>query len=188
MRASKERYYDFAEEADSFFIRLDAEADLMGHRLEAAIQNMALSGMSEDDIISTVKNDLRDGGPLTSPIRSNLLSRLWSGVDDFAQGAVFDDNPDTDTWEWLTTSGRPCEDCEPRHGMVKAYEQWRSAGLPRSGFSRCQSRCKCVLVPDDRVEPEFGGPVIVDTIQQFRDDFKSRLASDPALRRRVYKK
>jgi hypothetical protein len=175
------------EEAEALQIRLESDADLIGHRLEIAIQDMAISGMSEDDILMVIRKDLREGGPLTSPIRSNLLSRLWAGVDNVAQSMVLDDNPDADTWEWLTTSGHPCEDCEPRHGIVKTYEQWRERGLPRSGFSRCQTRCKCVLVPDDRVTHDFGGPVIVDSIQKFREDFQSRLASDPALRRKIYK-
>jgi hypothetical protein len=49
-------------------------------------------------------------------------------------------------YKWVTVKdNKVCPDCTPRHGQVKSMKDWRLIGLPRSGWSVCRSRCRCVL-------------------------------------------
>ena len=46
-----------------------------------------------------------------------------------------------------TTSGTHCPDCSARAGQVETMAQWEVIGLPSSGFSVCNTNCKCRLEP-----------------------------------------
>lgn len=46
-----------------------------------------------------------------------------------------------------TTSGTHCPDCSARSGQVETMAQWEVIGLPSSGFSVCNTNCKCRLEP-----------------------------------------
>jgi hypothetical protein len=46
-----------------------------------------------------------------------------------------------------TTSGTHCPDCSARDGQVETMEQWEVIGKPSSGFSVCNTNCKCRLEP-----------------------------------------
>lgn len=52
-------------------------------------------------------------------------------------------------YEWRVVSENPCDDCAPRQGSSRTLAQWAAMGLPGSGWSICQSYCKCELQASD---------------------------------------
>ena len=172
-----------AKQTEKLIITMKAQAASLEARLTNTVTQMAASGMGEVSIIDVLQRDLNDGGRLFSGIRSAFGGTLSAGLDDVAQQGLreFLGKDEADQkWEWVTTSGDPCKDCEPRHGEIKAWAEWEDEGLPRSGFSVCDMNCKCVLVPAEDVPADFGGPVIVPTLTELRADYQERMAAGGA--------
>lgn len=46
---------------------------------------------------------------------------------------------------WTVVSAKPCPDCQGRDGQGRTMEEWRTVGLPGSGWSICNRHCRCVL-------------------------------------------
>lgn len=179
-------YFDLTKEMDQVAIFLSADADLIADKLDLRIKQMMASGMDTKSILTALASDLDTAGPMFSTFESTLKKTVYPVIDNVAQGALVQANPEAGGWEWVTTSYDPCVDCLPRHGLKKSYEDWKALGLPRSGFSRCGDNCKCVLAPVGQVAPGLAdGPVTVPTLGQARSDFLKRLATDPALQARL---
>ncbi len=179
-------YFDFEKEMQQVAIFLNAEADLLADRLELKIKGMMAKGMVPDAILGVLRTDLREGGQLFGGFASTLRRNVFPVIDNVAQGALMQANPDEGGWKWITTSYEPCRDCLPRHGQVKTYSEWESLGLPRSGFSVCGENCKCVLAPKGSVARSAAdGPVKVPTLAQARASFDERLKSDASLKKRL---
>jgi len=53
---------------------------------------------------------------------------------------------DTSPYVWITAGGNVCQDCIVRHGMKATYEEFIQLGLPKSGFSVCDTHCQCEVV------------------------------------------
>lgn len=179
-------YFDFEKEMEQVAIFLTAESDLLADRLELRIRQMMSAGMSKGAIIAALQRDLRAGGPIFSGFASTFKRHVFPVVDNFAQGAIVEENPDAAVWEWITTSADPCDDCRPRHGLMRRYQEWESLGLPRSGFSVCGENCKCALVPSSMVGNSIAkNPVVVPTLAQARAEFQEKLGTDEKLRQRM---
>lgn len=179
-------YFDFDKEMEQVAIFLTAESDLLADRLELRIRQMMNAGMSKGAIVAALRRDLRAGGPIFSGFASTFKRHVFPVVDNFAQGAIVEENPDAMVWEWITTSADPCDDCRPRHGLRKAYREWESVGLPRSGFSVCGDNCKCALVPSNMVGNSIAkNPVIVPTLAQARATFQEELRTNATLKGRM---
>lgn len=179
-------YYDFDKEMQQVAIFLNAEADLIADRLELRIKQMAAAGMGKQEILAVLRREARAGGSLFSGLSSAFKRHVFPVIDNVAQGAVIQENPIAQYWKWLTTSYDPCDDCKPRHGQIKTWEEWSKAGLPRSGFSKCGDHCKCVLAPKDSAGASMAdGPVVVPSLAQARSDFDQRMQSDPDLQARI---
>lgn len=179
-------YFDFDKEMQQVALFLQLRSDMVADSIDLKIKEMMAKGMGEDAIISALRRDLYSGGPIFSGFTSTFKSAVFPSIDTIAQGPIYQDNPDEDQWEWVTTSVEPCPDCEPRHGEVKTYAEWEAEGLPRSGFSVCGDHCKCVLVPAGKTGKTIkDGPVKVTTLAQKRADFQERLSSDSGLKSRM---
>lgn len=165
-------YFDFNLEMEQLAAFVRADADLLSDSLQVRIQKMLTSGMSPDAVKATLKADLLNGGPVFSGFRSTFHRAADPMIDDTAQAAIAEEFQENDRWEWITTSANPCNDCEPRHALVKDYQEWVDEGLPRSGFSVCGDYCKCVLVPASAAGTSIeAGPVKVKTIAEMRAEY-----------------
>jgi len=163
------------KQTERLIITMKAQAQALEARLTSSVTQMAAAGMKESAILETLTRDLSEGGRLFSGIRSAFGATLSAGLEDISQQGLreFLGKDEADQkWEWVTTSGNPCKDCEPRHGEIKTWQEWEDEGLPRSGFSVCDMNCKCVLVPAEDVPADFGGPVIVPTLAELRKDYQ----------------
>lgn len=180
-------YYDFNLEMKQVGITLQAESDLLADKLQRRIEQMMVSGMGQKEIVAALKKDLLSSGPLFGGFSAAFKRAVNPVVDNVAQGALIAEVPATEReWEWVTTSVEPCDDCRPRHGLVKPYDEWRKLGLPRSGWSICGDNCKCVLVPAVQVGKSLeDGPVEADPLAKARADYQARLQSDPALQKKM---
>ena len=51
-------------------------------------------------------------------------------------------------FRWVSVGDKSvCPDCQDRHGEEDTMEYFKTVGLPRSGFSICQSSCRCQVLP-----------------------------------------
>ena len=53
------------------------------------------------------------------------------------------------SWQAISNGNdeNSCQDCIERHGQENTLEGWTEVGLPASGFSRCGTRCRCMIIP-----------------------------------------
>jgi hypothetical protein len=138
---------------------------------EATASRMLDSGMAKEQ----VKQNLAAGldplrlSPLFSGLVSGITGAVAAGVQYTANTAMMQSvaatpgqpNPPDSEWVWVTVQdNRRCEDCAPRHNQIKSLLEWEQEGLPKSGWSRCDERCRCMIMPSvfadeeyDRLEP-----------------------------------
>ena len=117
--------------------------------LEAGINRMKLSGMSDAGIRAVLAEDLANEGRTFSQLKNGMKRSVNIGISSASRQATDKVYLDSGLvqYAWITISARPCPDCMPRHGRVETLEFWESVGEPGSGFSVCQGSCKCELVP-----------------------------------------
>ena len=132
--------------------------------LNASITTMAASGMTNQAIKQALLNDLNNGGRLFGSLRSQFRSTVKNGVAyasntsalrEFRQAGVTE-------YRWQTVGRNICDDCKERHGEIGTLEEIANIGLPGSGFSVCQSNCKCQLVPQTYSEGDTNDPIKVE--------------------------
>ena len=105
--------------------------------------------MSSKSIKKVLLDDLESGGRLFGQFRNNIKSMVTGAVGmagGTASRATFNASG-VHEYRWVTAGINSCPDCIPRHGEVGTMEFFEAIGLPKSGFSVCQSNCQCTLVP-----------------------------------------
>ena len=183
------------------FLMLRLSSSKVSANLVERIVGMKASGMTEEAVINSLRKDLMEGGPIFAGFNSQFRQSLGGAVEDMVQGGILQGTivesgggetsetgipQEVDNWLWLTVGdSNVCGDCDPRHGEIRPYSDWAEAGLPRSGFSICNRRCRCDLVPADQVPGDFGDKVVADEIAQMRKDFAGRMESDVDLQQRI---
>jgi hypothetical protein len=169
-----------------YTLALKAEMDSYAGKLKAAVVGMLGSGMSDNEIIETLKKDLYSGGPIFGGLKNQFGSIIGGAINDYGQTGL-SEIADDEELTWLTTSTKPCKDCLPRHGMTKTYKEWVAIGLPRSGWSVCGYNCLCVLIPGNSIPDieDFGGPVEAVTIREVRKEVRERMDTDLEFQDRV---
>ena len=65
-------------------------------------------------------------------------------------------------FQWITISANTCPDCRARAGKILSFSEWRSIGLPRTGFTVCDIHCHCQLMPLPMAEKMF------PTVKEFK--------------------
>lgn len=65
------------------------------------------------------------------------------------------ENIDGAAFVWHAMGVNTCIDCGDRHGEIKTYAAWQDVGLPQTGTTRCNYRCKCQLIREDRAVKMF---------------------------------
>lgn len=122
------------------------------------LDRLELGGVSDDVIVEVVT--AMNG---TTPTNQRPpFATLTNGVVRAARGAIKHvadaailatvDNPQGDLWTWVTIEDkRVCDDCLPRHGTEHTLAEWTALGKPQTGWSICQERCRCMLLPREWV-------------------------------------
>ena len=185
IKLTKKEFFNFDTLAEEMTLSLQVQGRTLGEQIAGTIQQMYIRGMSQDQILDNLMEDLVSNGRIFGGVTRGLSEAVGAGYDDIAQGEIFDANPETQTWEWIVTSSNPCSDCLPRHKETATYQEWQSIGLPRSGFSVCRDRCKCVLLPTGKATADLDDPVIVPSVTDLRAEFQTKLQSDTVLQQRI---
>lgn len=134
----------------SLLVMLAAAVSKTVLELQAQIETMRLAGMIDAEILNVLASDLGAGGRIFGAFKNSIKSSVINAPERaaaLAMGAVWAAN-EISSFQWITAGGRVCPDCEPRHGEVMTMIEWRTVGVPKSGFSVCGANCRCVLVPE----------------------------------------
>jgi len=133
--------------------------------LEELIMSMKTSGMEDSAIKSVLMNDLNSGGRLFGNFRNQVKNTVKNGMGMAANESshrTFEE-AGVQKYAWVAVGDKSvCVDCERRHGEEGTMEYHRNIGEPRSGFSICQSSCRCKLVPVDYDGEDFDEPLLRD--------------------------
>ena len=127
------------------------------------IGTMKSSGMSNAAIKQTLLNDLNSGGQLFGPFKNQLKNTIKNGIElssnDSSNKAFTDAG--VKEFQWVSVGdNKVCPDCETRHGDEGTLEYHQTLGLPASGFSVCQTNCRCKLVPINYKGENLDEPLI----------------------------
>lgn len=132
--------------------------------LSGLITAMQSSGMSNDAIKTVLMNDLRSGGRIFGSFRNSLKNTTKNGVEyssNQAQKNVYTDAK-VPKFQWVSVGDNSvCSDCQRRHGQIEPMEYWETVGLPKSGFSICQTNCRCPMpVPESYTGENLDKPLL----------------------------
>jgi hypothetical protein len=133
--------------------------------IQELVTTMKAQGMADQAIRQTLLNDLNSGGQLFGSFRNKLKNTVKNGVELNAKDAVNNKYKDSgvQNFQWISVGdGKVCADCEERHRETGTYEFFETIGLPASGFSICQTNCRCQLVPEDYKGENLDKPLIRD--------------------------
>jgi hypothetical protein len=122
--------------------------DIFATEIEREIALLRNAGISNDEILRILRNDLSTNGRIFGRLRNNIKRGIVSAVmqaSRIGQDRVYGDSV---MMQWVSV-GTPkiCVDCESRIGQVRSWEEWEVLGLPASGFSVCKEFCYCQLIP-----------------------------------------
>jgi len=127
---------------------IEAAASKTAIDLDQIILQMRATGMSANEIRNVLLSDLREGGRIFGTYRNAIKSTVSNGVEHSANRAYmkFYEQEGKEEFRWVAVSDNNiCPDCANRDGQTHTIRYWRSAGMPKSGFSVCQDACRCIL-------------------------------------------
>ena len=146
--------------------------------LEELVTTMRASGMEDGAIKSVLMNDLTEGGRLFGGYRNQVKNTVKNGmgmVANESSQAAFEE-AGVQKYEWVAVGDKSvCVDCERRHGEEGTMEYHKTIGAPRSGFSICQSNCRCKLIPVDYDGEDFDKPLLRSKQKAFKGTPDARL-------------
>ena len=137
------------------------QADLIDIQIRQQVKTMMTNGMTRIGAESTIRMDLRKGGPLYGLINNYIKSSIIEGVNQSSRlGQYQNYDLDEGTFSWVTVSGhRICDDCQSRATMgERTFNEWADIGLPGSGWSVCKQYCYCVLDPTGDISKNIEVP------------------------------
>jgi hypothetical protein len=60
---------------------------------------------------------------------------------------------ENDQWTWIAVcDNETCIDCLKRHKKKLSYSEWNQLGVPRAGTTKCNKKCRCVLMHSSYVD------------------------------------
>jgi len=124
--------------------------------------NMRALDMKKESIITYFSGEQRENRPLFSRFNNRIRKIIDDGVDRAAAFAYHEgmkrqyaSQPNVQ-FTWVAVGDkRTCPDCRARHGKSNLYNEWRTIGFPRAGFTFCLLSCRCILVPEEYVDDEL---------------------------------
>jgi hypothetical protein len=149
---------DATEEA--FDAQMSIIMQALDAQIGATVAEMATVGRMQPESITDALGRLLDNetGPFAQAFEAfdknwNKYSAAVETREDLLEkaseeGLSFADLIDGETPHvWMCEGINTCPDCIVRHGWVASLDEIEAAGLPRSGFSVCDSNCKCNIEP-----------------------------------------
>ena len=133
--------------------------------LEELIMSMRTSGMDDGAIKSVLMNDLNRGGRLFGNFRNQVKNTVKNGMGMAANESSHKtfEEAGVQKYVWVAVGDKSvCIDCQDRHGEEGTMEYHRNIGEPRSGFSICQSNCRCLLIPVTYKGEKLDEPLLRD--------------------------
>lgn len=112
-------------------------------------------GVSDEIIVQNLNDDLdTDRLGLFKEFKIAIRSRLIGSIHQAGTLGMFDqfkeDWGSDKLFRWVAVGDeRSCKDCQERDGKEEPLDVWQAIGLPASGFSVCNVRCRCVIEPVD---------------------------------------
>ena len=143
--------------------QLSATAAQTTLSIQELVSTMRSQGMADQAIRQTLLNDLNSGGQLFGSFRNKLKNTVKNGVELNAKDAVNTEYKDAgvQNFQWISVGdNKVCIDCEERHRETGTLEFFETIGLPASGFSVCQTNCRCQIVPQDYKGENLDKPLV----------------------------
>jgi len=133
-------------------INLTAKSTRTAVTLAEYIQTLKEAGIANDVIRGLLIDDLENSGRIFGEFFKSIgddVTGQLGALGRKASGLRFGFTDETKL-TWIAVSiqegNEACYDCTPRHGEVDIFSNWKLRGLPRTGWSVCRSKCKCVLL------------------------------------------
>lgn len=139
----------FERQMTAMEISLSAAVTRTTASLDEIIDRLRLQGLSDDAILTQLEADLADGGRIFGEFRRAVKATTEGTIGSIATDAYLEEFGTDVNFTWIAALVNTCEDCLPRHGVVKSFPDWEAEGLPRTGWSVCRGNCQCVLIPED---------------------------------------
>ena len=172
-----ERFFNFKFQAQmrSMEISLSASVTRTSTSVKELVQKLRLSGMDDAAIKSNLNKDLLEGGRIFGEFRRAVQASTEGTIGKISTDAYLAEFGVDIQYTWIAALVNTCEDCLPRHGEVKSFDQWEAEGLPRTGWSVCRENCQCVLIPQEIAAErnELRGPLDRKTAQAERRKAKA---------------
>lgn len=137
-------------------IRLFAGVETASKRTSLTVEDYIIQqrsmGVDDEVILANLNEDLKTNRfgffkEFKGEIRDTLVGGLHqaSSLGQFTEYAKKGMNEE---FRWVDVGDKnSCKDCKERHGQIEMLETWELIGLPASGFSVCNERCRCILEP-----------------------------------------
>ena len=151
----------FKSQMKSMEISLSAAVSRATASLNELIDKLRISGVTDQKIEEILDQDLKDGGRIFGEFRRAIKATTEGTLGRISTDAYIAEFGTDIKYTWIAALVNTCEDCLPRHGEVKGFDQWEDEGLPRTGWSICKENCQCVLVPEEiaKERNELRGPL-----------------------------
>ena len=144
-------------------IRLYAGVETASKRttlsIEDYITQQRAMGVDDEVILENLNDDLRNDRfgffkEFKGEVRDTVIGGLHQ-ASSLGQFEQYKKTADRQQYRWVAVGDKnSCRDCEERNGQVENLSTWELIGLPASGFSVCNERCRCIIEPD--TIPEHG--------------------------------
>lgn len=124
--------------------------------IDSYIAQQRAMGVADEIIIANLNDDLKtDRLGLFKEFKNALRNRTTGLVHQAASVGMVSQYQSTGkpkelySWQAIANGNdeNSCNDCVERHGMEDTLDNWIAIGLPASGFSRCGTRCRCMIIP-----------------------------------------
>jgi hypothetical protein len=134
-------------------LKLSSGGESWGQRIEQALKQWAAAGMSEDNIVARLEDEVSPGGRMFESIMKSFRNSTGEVVDYVTVEEVHSNWEGEDRWIWIAVNDENrCEDCSDRNEEVKSWDEWEALGLPGMGTTVCSWRCRCSLEPAELAE------------------------------------
>ena len=110
-------------------------------RIAGRISGLKRQGQAVDD---AMMNQLK--GQIKRTNNSLLRRMTGKSINEFQQERtriLEADNLSKRIWVWVTAFKNSCTSCIRRHNVVKSWNEWENAGMPKSDALVCDGNCNC---------------------------------------------
>ena len=134
---------------------IQASAEKTQLSIEQYIAQQQAMGVSDEAILANLNDDLtNDRFGFFKEFRGQVRDTIIGGIHQASSLGQFVENAKNGLnkeFKWILDPTiefkNHCEDCKMRYGQIETLQTWQLIGLPASGFSRCNQRCRCYLEP-----------------------------------------